>query len=142
MPQPKRIILLLDGTWNDADVGPIDTNVVRIRELLVKSLGVEGSSDPTPEQTGQVLSRDRMETQNFVYYERGVGTGPIRDRLKGGAFGNGLARNIRRAYKFLSFHYQPGDQIFIFGFSRGSYTARSLIGYIAAAGLLKREWCT
>jgi hypothetical protein len=62
--------------------------------------------------------------------------------LRGGAFGDGLARNIRRAYKFLSYHYEPGDQIFVFGFSRGAYTARSLVGYIAATGLLKREWCT
>jgi uncharacterized protein (DUF2235 family) len=47
-----------------------------------------------------------------------------------------------RAYKFLSFHYVPGDQIFVFGFSRGAFTARSLVGYIHAAGLLKRDDCT
>ena len=50
--------------------------------------------------------------------------------------------NIRRAYRFLSFHYQPGDEILIFGFSRGAYTARSLTGYLGAIGLLRSETCT
>ncbi|HET7384917.1 MAG TPA: DUF2235 domain-containing protein, partial [Pseudolabrys sp.] len=77
-----------------------------------------------------------------MFYERGVGTGPLLDRIKGGSFGDGLAGNIRRAYKFLSYYYEKGDQVFIFGFSRGAYTARSLVGYIAAAGLLTREKCT
>ena len=62
--------------------------------------------------------------------------------MTGGAFGEGLSRNIRRAYKFLSFHYNEGDQVFIFGFSRGAYTARSLVGYIHSAGLLQRDNCT
>lgn len=63
-------------------------------------------------------------------------------RIKGGSFGDGLSGNIRRAYKFLSFYYEPGDQIFVFGFSRGAYTARSLVGYIGSAGLLTRGNCT
>jgi uncharacterized protein (DUF2235 family) len=64
------------------------------------------------------------------------------DRLKGGAFGDGLVANVRRAYKFLSFYYEMGDEVFVFGFSRGAYTARSLIGLIGSAGLLRREYCT
>jgi hypothetical protein len=64
------------------------------------------------------------------------------DRFFGGAFGQGLSDNIRRAYKFLSFHFEEGDEVFIFGFSRGAYTARSLVGYIHAAGLLRRDQCT
>ena len=77
-----------------------------------------------------------------VFYERGVGTGAFMDRWVGGAFGEGITQNIRRAYKFLYFTIYPGDQIFIFAFSRGAYTARSLIGYIHATGLLTREHCT
>jgi uncharacterized protein (DUF2235 family) len=79
--------------------------------------------------------------ENIVFYERGVGTG-FRDRLRGGVFGDGLAGNVRRAYKFLSYYYEPGDQVFVFGFSRGAYTARSLVSYIGAAGLLRADHCT
>ena len=69
-----------------------------------------------------------------------MGTGAF-DRFRGGAFGEGLTHNIRHAYKFLSFWYEPGDEIFIYGFSRGAYTARSLVGYLGAAGLLLRDNC-
>ena len=146
----KRIILLLDGTWNDADVGPFDTNIVRLREIIARSLDtkppsslVQSDSPPVGGQAKPVSGRTfQGQTEHIVFYERGVGTGPLLDRIKGGSFGDGLSGNIRRAYKFLSFFYEPGDQIFIFGFSRGAYTARSLVGYIAAAGLLKRESCT
>lgn len=146
----KRIILLLDGTWNDADIGPIDTNIVRLREIIARSLDAKSSlisQDVTaltanPNQkivTGRTFG-DNIE--HLVFYERGVGTGPFLDHIRGGSFGGGLSGNIRRAYKFLSFYYQPGDQIFVFGFSRGAYTARSLVGFLAAAGLLTRESCT
>jgi hypothetical protein len=146
----KRIILLLDGTWNDADVGPFDTNIVRLREIIARSLDVKPSSSlsqaspSTGSQTAKLVSGRTFqgETEHIVFYERGVGTGPLLDRIKGGSFGEGLSGNIRRAYKFLSFFYEPDDEIFIFGFSRGAYTARSLAGYIAAAGLLKRQSCT
>jgi Uncharacterized alpha/beta hydrolase domain (DUF2235) len=77
----------------------------------------------------------------FFFYERGVGTGPGLDRLAGGALGWGLERNIRRAYKFLSRNFVEGSEIFVFGFSRGAYTARSLVGYLGSAGLLKAEHC-
>ena len=73
--------------------------------------------------------------------QRTVGTGAF-DRIRGGGLGDGLELNIRRAYRFLSFHYKPEDEIFIFGFSRGSYTARSLTGYLGAIGLLRCEACT
>jgi hypothetical protein len=147
----KRIILLLDGTWNDADVGPFDTNIVRLREIIARSLDTESKSSFSQSNSSRVggpttkLVSGRTfqgQTEHIVFYERGVGTGPLLDRIKGGSFGEGLSGNIRRAYKFLSFFYEPDDQIFIFGFSRGAYTARSLVGYIAAAGLLKRESCT
>jgi uncharacterized protein (DUF2235 family) len=145
----KRIILLLDGTWNDADVGPFDTNIVRLREIIARSLDssstVTQSDGPAAENSTAKLVSGRTyqgQTEHLVFYERGVGTGPLLDRIKGGSFGDGLSGNIRRAYKFLSFYYEPGDQVFVFGFSRGAYTARSLVGYIGSAGLLKRECCT
>jgi hypothetical protein len=146
---PKRIILLLDGTWNDADFGDTDTNIVRIRDLIAESLHVppppvqanpEGS--PNSATGRKVTSVAFASMDNVVFYERGVGTGAFMDRWLGGALGEGVTSNIRHAYKFLSFHYQVGDEVFIFGFSRGAYTARSLVGYIHAAGLLRREKCT
>jgi hypothetical protein len=145
----KCIILLLDGTWNDADLGASDTNIVRLRQIIARSLDAKSKLVPKAINASTTSSDQRLVTgktvqdvEHLVFYERGVGTGPLLDRIKGGSFGDGLAGNIRRAYKFLSFFYQPGDHVFIFGFSRGAYTARSLVGYIAAAGLLKREKCT
>ena len=136
----KRILLLLDGTWNDADSGSRDTNILRLRELIASSLDQHGAVDEGT--TKLVRGRSFQHTEYLVFYERGVGTGPFLDRFRGGAFGQGLSANVRRAYKFLSFYYTPGDEIFIFGFSRGAYTARSLVGLIGAAGLLKAQSCT
>ena len=148
----KRIILLLDGTWNDLDVGPRDTNIVRLQTIFAKTLGAEpapiaklaAQPEAAPNQqivSGYTTKGDGGDVEHIVFYERGVGTGAL-DRLGGGILGRGLARNVRRAYKFLSYYYAPGDQIFIFGFSRGAFTARSLVGFVAAAGLLTREACT
>jgi hypothetical protein len=143
----KRIILLLDGTWNDQDVGSTDTNIVRMQQIIASSLvkkgaslaKVSGNSDRTHKLVRGFISEGDRE--NLVFYERGVGTGAF-DRFSGGIFGDGLSGNVRRAYKFLSYWYEKGDQVFIFGFSRGAFTARSLVGYIAAAGLLTREQCS
>jgi hypothetical protein len=144
----KRIILLLDGTWNDSDFGAQDTNIVRIRDTIARTLWAENDTpiatptSPTEQPTEPVTSKTYANLNNIVFYERGVGTGAFLNRFVGGALGKGLSQNIRRAYKFLSFHYKPGDQVFIFGFSRGAFTARSLVGYVHAAGLLKRDDCT
>jgi hypothetical protein len=85
--------------------------------------------------------RENGQVEQVVFYERGVGTGGFLDRLNGGAFGAGLSSNVRRAYTFLAQNYEPGDDIFIFGFSRGSYTARSLVGCLSAVGLLAPQAC-
>ena len=69
------------------------------------------------------------------WYGKGVGTNWY-DRVSGGAFGLGLSRNIRAGYKFLSDTYEVGDEVFVFGFSRGAYTARGLVGMIRNRGLL------
>jgi uncharacterized protein (DUF2235 family) len=128
----KRIILLLDGTWNDADAGPRDSNIVRHRELIACSLdkqsaiiqqSIATSKAPTKVVAGRTFGSD---VEHLVFYERGVGTGTFTDRFRGGAFGSGLAANVRRAYKFLSSYYNFADEIFVFGLSRGAYTARSL----------------
>jgi type VI secretion system (T6SS) phospholipase Tle1-like effector len=141
----KRIILLLDGTWNDSDFGDSDTNIVRIEDIIARSLDADQVTDTNADQAPGALVRARgfkgNNIEHLVFYERGVGTAAL-DRMRGGVFGMGLAANIRRAYRILSFHYEPGDEVFVFGFSRGAYTARSLVGFIGAVGLLKSDDCT
>ena len=129
------------------DFGAQDTNIVRIREIIARTLWAENDDASAPVASSatadasikSVTPKAYAQMNNIVFYERGVGTGAFLNRFFGGALGKGLSQNIRRAYKFLSFHYQPDDQVFIFGFSRGAFTARSLVGYIHAAGLLKRD---
>lgn len=146
---PKRLILLLDGTWNNADAGDNDTNIVRLEDGIIRYLRrralekhlEEGPLAAAREGSEKVRAFETNGMDNYVYYQRGVGTGAM-DAFRGGIFGKGLSDNIRRAYNFLSYNYDPGDQIFIFGFSRGAYTARSVVGYIHSAGLLTRTDCT
>ena len=120
-PPMKRIIVCCDGTWNDADTQTADTNVA----LMARSIHAY-------QDTGGVLQ--------VVLYLRGIGTTGLHfETVFDGATGHGIADNIRSAYMFLAQNYYPGDEIFLFGFSRGAYTARSLAGFIAACGVLKRE---
>lgn len=73
-----------------------------------------------------------------AYYDPGVGTAWY-DRLTGGAFGAGLSDNVQEGYDWLRRHYTPGDEVFLFGFSRGAFTARSLAEFVARCGLLKPD---
>jgi uncharacterized protein (DUF2235 family) len=106
--QQKRLAIFLDGTWNAVDS---NTNVWRMKALCAPR-----SSDGK---------------QQLIYYEIGV------NGFMGGVFGKGLDENIRLAYEWLIENYNDGDEIFIFGFSRGAYTARSLAGLITKLGILK-----
>jgi uncharacterized protein (DUF2235 family) len=74
-----------------------------------------------------------------VFYDRGIGTANLWDRVTGGAFGHGVTRNIEDAYRFLMHNYEPGDEIYLFGFSRGAYTVRSTAGLLRNSGLLKKD---
>lgn len=116
----KRLVVCCDGTWNKPDNETV-TNVEKIARTV----------QTDPRATGGV--------QQLVYYASGVGAGDYRaDKLLGGAFGFGLFHNMVACYRFLALNYEPDDQIFIVGFSRGAYTARSLAGMIARVGLLTR----
>lgn len=118
----KRLIICCDGTWNSADHvvdgEPCPTNVVRFAYRVAK--------------------RDRHIPQ-IVFYDQGVGTGNSLDRFTGGAFGEGLEDNIFDAYRFLVANYEPGDELFLLGFSRGAFTARSIAGMIRKTGILERR---
>lgn len=142
---PRRLVLFLDGTWNNDDGTAPATNVVRLREAL--KIGVEAVENcaPLPGKStfaqGTVAGNNSAEFEYIVHYDRGIGTGPY-DRHLGGVTGKGLEENIREAYRFLSAHFRTGDEIHIIGFSRGAYTARSIVGYLFATGLLKPKDCT
>ncbi|MGW7645231.1 DUF2235 domain-containing protein [Streptomyces bobili] len=113
----KRLVVCCDGTWNFADQ-PSKTNVAKV------ALSVRPGSEAGKEQR--------------VYYHRGVGT-HRRERLRGGAFGVGLSQNVIDAYRFLVETYEPDDELFLFGFSRGAFTARSLAGLLRNCGILRRD---
>ena len=121
----KRIVIACDGTWNRLDaLRP--TNVGKLAQA--------------------VLPRDENGTAQIVLHLDGVGTGAGTvaitrriDQLAGGAFGIGVSERIALAYRFLVLNYEPGDEIYIFGYSRGAYTARSLGGMVRRCGILERN---
>ena len=121
-PPRKRLIVCYDGTWNTADNGGNPTNVTRLARAIP---AVDGKG-----------------VQQVVFYAAGVGTG-LFDRVVGGILGAGLEENVKNGYLFLAHNYSCGDgeyeadEIYVFGFSRGAFTARSLCGFIGACkGLL------
>jgi uncharacterized protein (DUF2235 family) len=111
----KKIILCADGTWNTPHgpaALPNDTNVRKLFELVAAQ----------PDQ--------------LKYYDSGVGTnGTPFEHFFGGTMGEGLFEKVQDGYEFLAYVWDPGDDIYLFGFSRGAYTARSLGGMIAYFGV-------
>ena len=106
---PKRIVFCADGTWQ----APMNnTNVYRLYKALT------------------------VTSDQVTYYDDGVGADVTGlERLLDGAFGQGLLQKIRDGYTKIAHVYEAGDEIFLFGFSRGAYTVRSLGGMIATCGL-------
>lgn len=117
----KRIAIFCDGTWNRL-ASEFATNV-QFAAQAVRASDADG-------------------VQQVTFYDEGVGTSNTllgqAETLLAGAFGFGLLDKIEAAYRFLAFNYEPGDQIYIFGFSRGAYTARSLTGPIRKCGIMPR----
>ena len=127
------VAVCCDGTWNDPDD---QTNVHRTYRLLGRCL-----ADASEEMIGD----DRRVTRGTaadgrrvcVYYDTGVGTRRWQ-KGSGRLFGAGLGENIRQAYAFLAADMAPDDELFLFGFSRGAFTVRSLCGLLGCAGLPAR----
>ncbi len=118
----KSIIICCDGTWNrpesEQEPSALPTNVLKlVRSIVPRSAGCE----------------------QVVYYDSGVGTGGLWDKWVGGALGVGVSDNIMQAYRFLVNNWAEGDRIYLFGFSRGAYTVRSLAGLIHLFGLLHKH---
>jgi uncharacterized protein (DUF2235 family) len=122
----KRLVICYDGTWNAVTKPDEVTNVVRMAQA-VKSVASDG-------------------VEQVVYYNAGVGSGGPLDQFLGGVFGVGLRNNVKRGLAFLSLNWDPqepgnpvADEIYIFGFSRGAYSARALAGVIGAIGGIPKQ---
>ena len=116
----KRIVICSDGTWSRPECNPevdFPTNVLKLAR------GIEP------------VGHDGVGQQ--VFYDWGVGS--YYDRVVGGITGEGLEKNVMDAYRYIVQNYAPGDELYLFGYSRGGYTVRSLCGFINNCGILKRE---
>lgn len=111
----KRLVFCFDGTWNKLNEDT-PTNVVL---------------------TAASILRMAPDGPQLIHYDEGVGTARL-ERWSGGMFGSGLIDNVREAYRFLIFNYDPGDEIFVFGFSRGAFSARTFVGLLRHVGPLRR----
>lgn len=109
----KNIVVFSDGTGQDGGHGP-NTNVYKLFNVVL---------DRSPEQ--------------IAFYDRGLGTGWR--KLTGKATGVGISRNIRECYEFIFDNFEAGDKIYLFGFSRGAATVRSLSGFIHLFGMLPKS---
>jgi uncharacterized protein (DUF2235 family) len=125
----KRIILCADGTWN-------------VRDQVDAASGKRHPTNVTKIARG-VLPRAASGIDQIAYYHEGVGTAAGLDHYTGGALGEGIEGNIRELYRFLVYNYEPGDEVFFFGFSRGAFTVRTLAGFMNKFGLLQKgdDYC-
>lgn len=115
----KRIVICADGTWNRPEKNlkeDFPTNVLRLARAI------------------KPVGEDEISQQ--VFYDWGVGS--YYDAAIGGATGRGVHKNIMDDYRYIIQNYSPGDELFLFGFSRGAYTIRCLCGLINNCGILKR----
>lgn len=109
-------MILFDGTWSKAET---QTNVERLWKLIATT--------------------DAQGREQIMEYLPGVGVRPGLGHLLGGAFGRGLADSVKQGYQWLAQHRREGDEVWMFGFSRGAYAARSVSGLIHKCGLLNPD---
>ena len=119
---PKNIVICCDGTGNEFG-GDCNSNVVKLYGTLVIDATQVGYYHPGVGTMGAPNARNWIEKQW--------------SRIKGLAFGAGLLGNVGDAYRYLMDAYSDGDRVYLFGFSRGSYTARALAGVLHMYGLLR-----
>ncbi|QIS18936.1 phospholipase effector Tle1 domain-containing protein [Nocardia terpenica] len=115
----RQLVVCCDGIWRSTQ-NPVATNITKIAETLWANAG----------------GRDR---QRVIYGNGADSPGYLADRLLGGFSGRGLDGELGRIYQEVARNWRPGDEIFIFGFGRGAYTARSLAGMINRLGLLTAD---
>ena len=127
LPPNKKIVVCMDGTWNEPE------------EVSAYSKFKEEPTNVLKVVRG-VKPRDNRGTVQITYYHTGVGTDAgFYDKYIGGAVGAGISNDIKDAYRFVANNYLPGDRLYIFGFSRGAFSARSLAGFIGSIGLMDKK---
>lgn len=131
---PKRLVLAIDGTWVSSDNGYSPSIWGPSGE------GTLASPSNVTRLCRALKSRASGDIEQIVYYQGGLGSqANIYSFVVGGYLGDGIDAAIREAYGFLANNYEDGDEIFLLGFSRGAFTARSVGGLIASIGLLTKE---
>ena len=120
----KRIVICANGTWN-------------LRDQLDKDTGKRRPTNVT--KLARAVLPNAKGVPQIVFYHDGLGTSGGLDKFTGGAFGDGIERNIRELYRSIVYNYVPGDDLFFFGFSRGAFTVRTLAGFMYAVGLLQKD---
>ncbi|USW53528.1 hypothetical protein Slin15195_G068470 [Septoria linicola] len=130
---PKRLVLAIDGTWVNSDNG---------YAASISGPGGKGrlaSPSNVTRICRALLPRSESGIQQLVYYQGGLGSDAnFYSFVVGGYLGSGIDEAIRESYSFLAMNYEPGDEIFLVGFSRGAFTARSVGALIAEVGLLTK----
>ena len=141
----KRLIICADGTWDTPDIIDTDKQSAsqeRLGDPSQKVLYNRPIREPTNvvKIARAIMPTAKDKTPQVVYYDTGVGTGlGFYDKFIGGGFGVGLSNNILNCYRFLVDNYDEGDEIFLFGFSRGAFTVRSLAGMLHRCELLTKR---
>lgn len=124
-PWGRRLVICCDGTWQSSVSfkDNVPSNITKLCRLIAR-IGVD---------------QDGRKYHQMVYYDGGIGTGNLSksEARRQGGTGAGLAENVIEAYNFIVMNYEPGDEIFCFGFSRGAYTARAVAGLVSDIGVLK-----
>lgn len=133
----KRLVVCCDGTWQDLEKD-YPTNVVKITQAI-KHLDDNGIRQTIYYDEGIGAESNISADEDLTFLGTGHRT-QLLEGIKGGGLGKGIDKNIRDAYRFLALNYAPGDEIYLFGFSRGAYTVRSLAGMLYYSGLTKRPY--
>lgn len=126
----KRIVICADGTWNTRDI------------IVDKKTGRRHPTNVT-KMARAVLPTAKDGTTQIVYYHDGVGTSQTDDgdqvSYLQGMSGDGLEAHVRNLYRFVLYNYEQGDELFMFGFSRGAFTVRTLAGFMNFVGLVEKD---
>ncbi len=140
----KNIVFCADGTWNHPGEPDSEENALHFSNVYKLFLKLEGVDEPgttrLANEQEKTLRAAGGSQRQVAKYLHGVGdSNNFLSRILGGGLGAGLITRVVRGYTFVSRNYEPGDKIFLVGFSRGAYTARALAGMISAKGLLPPE---
>ena len=123
----RRLVICCDGTWQSSVSSKenVPSNITKLCRLIARF--------------GQDQQDPPRKFHQIVYYDGGIGTGNLSasEAKRQGGTGAGLAENVIEAYNFIVQNWEPGDEIFCFGFSRGAYTARAVAGLVGDIGVIQ-----